>query len=208
MTIANGLVWELWLDGPQMIRFRSADADLHMPTGQANMRRTTQQSVICKRREFLTTTASGLGMAALGSMLTDDGLMKRAAAEVELANPLAAKEPHFDAKAKALSKAGLDLKTTQSDKKTVWHLAMDKNDLALLKKVQAFGADINAKDEQGNTVLHYAAMKSRNTDILKYLVANGADITSTTAFGETAYDLAQENELLAKNNVNLDFLNQ
>ena len=41
----------------------------------------------------------------------------------------------------SLSKAGLDLKTTQSDKKTVWHLAMDKNDLALLKKVQAFGAD-------------------------------------------------------------------
>jgi hypothetical protein len=101
MTIANGLVCELWLDGPQMIRFRSADADLHMPTGQANMRRTKQQSVIRKRREFLTTTASGLGMAALGSMLTDDGLMKRAAAEVELANPLAAKEPHFDAKAKA-----------------------------------------------------------------------------------------------------------
>lgn len=114
----------------------------------------------------------------------------------------------FDAKAKALSKAGLDLKATQSDKKTVWHLAMDKNDLALLKKVQAFGADINAKDEQGNTVLHYAAMKSRNTDILKYLVAHGADISSTTEFGETAYDLAQENELLAKNKVNLDFLNQ
>ena len=73
--------------------------------------------------------------------------------------------------------------------------------------MQAFGADINAKDGQGNTVLHYAAMKSNDTDILKYLIANGADVNSTTEFGETAYELAQENELLAKNNVSLDFLN-
>ena len=84
---------------------------------------------------------------------------------------------------------------------------MDKNDLGLLKKVQAFGADINAKDKQGNTVLHYAAMKSTDTDILKYLIANGADTNATTEFGETAYELAQENELLGKTNVNLDFLN-
>ncbi|MCK0160959.1 ankyrin repeat domain-containing protein [Allomuricauda sp. F6463D] len=114
----------------------------------------------------------------------------------------------FDAKVKALSKAGLDLKTPQSDQRTVWHMAMDKNDLALLKKIQPLGADINAKDKQGNTVLHYAAMKSNNTDILKFLVANGANPASTTEFGETAHDLAQENELLAKNNVSLDFLNQ
>lgn len=113
----------------------------------------------------------------------------------------------FDDKVSALRKAGLDFTQSQPDERTVWHLAMDKNDLNLLKKVQAFGADINAKDGQGNTVLHYAAMKSSDTDILKYLIANGADVNSTTEFGETAYELAQENELLAKNNVSLDFLN-
>jgi len=52
------------------------------------------------RREFLNTTASGLGMAALGSMLTHDGLMSSTAA-AEIVNPLAPRQPHFDAKAKA-----------------------------------------------------------------------------------------------------------
>jgi hypothetical protein len=52
------------------------------------------------RREFLNTTASGLGMAALGSMLSHDGLLQSASA-VETINPLAARKPHFDAKAKA-----------------------------------------------------------------------------------------------------------
>ena len=54
------------------------------------------------RREFLTTTASGLGMAALGGMLTDDGVISSAgAAELGAVNPLAPKNSHFDAKSKA-----------------------------------------------------------------------------------------------------------
>ena len=54
------------------------------------------------RREFLTTTASGLGMAGLGSMLTDDGFFSPAnASAAESSGPLAPKQPHFDAKAKA-----------------------------------------------------------------------------------------------------------
>lgn len=54
------------------------------------------------RREFLTTTASGLGMAGLGSLLSDDGLLSQAtAAEAAGVNPLAPKKPHFDPKAKA-----------------------------------------------------------------------------------------------------------
>ena len=40
-------------------------------------------------------------MAALGSMLTNDGMMGPACADNQLVNPLAAKEPHFDPKAKA-----------------------------------------------------------------------------------------------------------
>lgn len=54
------------------------------------------------RREFLNTTASGLGMAALGAMLTQDGVMKSAgASEASLINPLAPRSTHFEAKAKA-----------------------------------------------------------------------------------------------------------
>ena len=112
----------------------------------------------------------------------------------------------FDEKVKALREAGFDFRKKQPDNSTIWHLAIIKNNLDLLKKVGDFGADINAKDNQGNTVLHYAAMKSNNAETLKFLIAHGADIKSTTEFGETAYDLAQENELLNQNNVNLDFL--
>ncbi|WP_289041139.1 ankyrin repeat domain-containing protein [uncultured Zobellia sp.] len=113
----------------------------------------------------------------------------------------------FDAKVAVLKDKGLDFTQVQGDNSTVWHLAVAKNDLRLLKKVKAFGADINGKDKDGNTPLHYAAMKTENAEILKYLIANGADLKSTTEFGETAHDLASENELLAKNKVNLQFLN-
>ncbi|QDU82050.1 hypothetical protein Pla110_38050 [Polystyrenella longa] len=62
---------------------------------------TPQARAMNSRRDFLTTTASGLGMAALGSMLTEDGLLTPANAATANANPLAPKDPHFDPKAKA-----------------------------------------------------------------------------------------------------------
>ncbi|MGB1925141.1 MAG: DUF1501 domain-containing protein [Rubripirellula sp.] len=52
-----------------------------------------------QRREFLTTTASGLGGMALGSMLSDDGLLH--AGNVAPGASELAREPHFEAKAKA-----------------------------------------------------------------------------------------------------------
>ncbi|MFC4094244.1 ankyrin repeat domain-containing protein [Euzebyella saccharophila] len=113
----------------------------------------------------------------------------------------------FAKKVDALSKAGFDFKKLQGDDSSIWHLAVAKNNLELLKKIKDFGADINAKDKDGNAPIHYAAMKTTNADILKFLLDNGADAASTTEFGETAYDLASENELLAKNKVNIDFLN-
>ena len=62
-------------------------------------------SPIALRRDFLTSTASGLGMLGLGGMLAADGVLtpqtaqaaKTAAAE----NPLAPQEPHFQPQAKA-----------------------------------------------------------------------------------------------------------
>jgi len=54
------------------------------------------------RRDFLTTSASGLGMAALGGMLSDDGLLASARAETAPAvDPLAPAAPHFEPKAKS-----------------------------------------------------------------------------------------------------------
>lgn len=54
------------------------------------------QSTSCLRRNFLTTTASGLGALALGSLLTDDGLL----AAPQTVNPLASSLAPFAPKAK------------------------------------------------------------------------------------------------------------
>ena len=56
--------------------------------------------ILRSRREFLTTTASGLGLAALGSLLTRDNILT-AATIAPNSNPLAPKRPHFAAKAKS-----------------------------------------------------------------------------------------------------------
>lgn len=55
------------------------------------------------RRNFLTSSASGLGAAALGSMLTADGLFNDASAAglPSSVNPLEPKQSHFDGPAKA-----------------------------------------------------------------------------------------------------------
>jgi hypothetical protein len=65
------------------------------------------EQIVRTRRSFLNTTASGLGMAALGAMLTDDGVLSPAraagpAADVnDAVNPLAPRPPHFQPQAKA-----------------------------------------------------------------------------------------------------------
>ncbi|MBM83577.1 MAG: sulfatase [Planctomycetaceae bacterium] len=53
------------------------------------------------RREFLTTSASGLGLAGLGAMLSDDGLLSQANAAEGVTDPLAVKETNFLLKAKS-----------------------------------------------------------------------------------------------------------
>jgi len=55
---------------------------------------------IRSRRDFLTSTASGIGMAALLSLLKGDGLARAETTGDTLVNPLAPKPPHFAPKAK------------------------------------------------------------------------------------------------------------
>ncbi len=57
-----------------------------------------EQAVHFTRRDFFTTTANGLGMLALGSMLNEDQLF--AASATDSADPLLPKKPHFAPKAK------------------------------------------------------------------------------------------------------------
>jgi len=57
------------------------------------------------RRDFLTSSASGLGAAALGSLLTADGVLSPEstvhAADLAGVNPLSPKSPHFNPKCKS-----------------------------------------------------------------------------------------------------------
>ncbi|MEM7085152.1 MAG: ankyrin repeat domain-containing protein [Bacteroidota bacterium] len=112
----------------------------------------------------------------------------------------------FEAKLKLLQARGLSMKQRQNGGNTLLHLAAQKNNLALLKRIAAFDIDVNAKNTEGYTALHIAAMKATNDVILKYLLQQGADKTMKTDFDETVLDLASENELLQKQNLKLNFL--
>jgi uncharacterized protein len=101
-----------------------------------------------------------------------------------------------------LNSAGL--KMPKSGK--LLHLALEKEDKELLSKLMELGEDINAKDEDGYTVLHYVGMKSKNLDLLKYLIEKGANPQLKTELDESVIDLIAENEVLSKQNLNLDFL--
>ena len=126
-----------------------------------------------------------------------------------LTNPEAAnasEQDPFTAKTKLLQDKGLNLATPQKDGNTLYHLAIAKNDVALLKKITDLNIDVNAKNNDGITALHKAAMISKNDIILKYLLANGAKKDIITEFDESAYALAIENESLTKNNISVEFL--
>lgn len=114
----------------------------------------------------------------------------------------------FDAKLALLKSKGLKFNSVQGEGNTLYHVAAKKNNLELLKKVSVFNIDVNAKNDEGLTALHVAAMKAENDKLLKFLLAKGADAKSTTDFEETVYDLASENELLQKENTSLNFLKQ
>ncbi|NRD20438.1 ankyrin repeat domain-containing protein [Winogradskyella eckloniae] len=112
----------------------------------------------------------------------------------------------FSEKLALLKRRNIDLSTVQKSGNTWYHLAVEKNSLELLKLATEMKQDINAKNSEGNTALHLAAMKAKDDAILKFLIAQGADKKVTTDFEESAYDLAQENELLSKQKVSIEFL--
>lgn len=116
------------------------------------------------------------------------------------------KQDPFAAKAKILQDKGLNLAAPQKDGSTLYHFAVAKNDLALLKKLADLHLDINAKNKDGLTALHKAAMIAKDDNILKYLLSIGTKKEIKTDFDETVYALAKENETLTKKKTDLEFL--
>ena len=80
-------------------------------------------------------------------------------------------------------------------------VVVPQNSIDLLKRLLPYGIDINAKNNDGYTALHIAAMRADNEDLLRYLLSQGADKKIKTEFEETAFSLALENELLQKKNI-------
>jgi len=116
------------------------------------------------------------------------------------------KPEDFDNKLTVLKTAGLDITAPQKDGNTLYHLAVAKNDLSLVKRVQPLGIDINAKNKEGITALHKAALIAKDDTMLKYLLSIDAKKDAVTSFKETAFDLAKENETLSKNKADITFL--
>lgn len=113
---------------------------------------------------------------------------------------------NFQEKQPLLKAAGVDFTSKQKDGNTLFHIAVEKQNIELIQKASELGVDINAQDEEGNTALHKAALIAKDDIILKKLIELGAKKDLTTEFEETAYQLAQENNFLIENNISIDFL--
>ena len=55
--------------------------------------------------------------------------------------------------------------------------------------VEELGADVNARDHEGNTAVHHAASRG-DTEMIRYLVGKGADVKIVNREGQTTVDLA------------------
>ena len=75
------------------------------------------------------------------------------------------------------------------------HIAVTKkNNAELVAKLKSLGVAMNRKSYKGFTPLMLAAETSDDLDEIKYLVANGADMSLTNSEGKTAYDIALANK--------------
>jgi hypothetical protein len=55
--------------------------------------------------------------------------------------------------------------------------------------VEQLGADVNARDHEGNTAVHHAASRG-DLEMIKYLASKGADVTVLNREGQTTVDMA------------------
>ena len=112
------------------------------------------------------------------------------------------KTSEFEDKLSILEKNGLVINKLQYSKNTLLHIAAAQDNLALLKRLNSFNIDVNAENKDQLSALQIAAMETKSIKILEYLLSIGAHKNIKTAFNETIYDLASENELLKNSNIN------
>jgi len=112
------------------------------------------------------------------------------------------KTASFENKLLLLEEKGLTVNQLQNAGNTLLHIATQRNNLGLLKRLSSFKIDVNAINKKDLSALQIAVMKAKDDKIIKYLIGIGADKNIKTAFDESLFDLASENELLRKYNIN------
>lgn len=76
------------------------------------------------------------------------------------------------------------------DNPPLLHIVAASDNIALAKALLRHGADINAKDQRGNTALHRAADAYWNRDMQRFLADSGARPDIKNDAGQTPLDLA------------------
>ncbi len=106
-------------------------------------------------------------------------------------------------------------KLTQTQQKELNDRLIDaaKNeDIKNVRELLANGADVDAKDKNGETALHWAACDGR-VDVAKILIEKGADVDAKSNFNETSlhkaafYGHVEVVKFLIENGVNVDATN-
>lgn len=78
------------------------------------------------------------------------------------------------------------------DQTLLHHAAQSNPNVDVLKHLILWGADVHAKDEDGQTPLHLAVMNNANVEVAKYLISQGADINIKDFHGKTPLELLIE----------------
>ena len=73
------------------------------------------------------------------------------------------------------------------------NLAISKGDLAKVQQLVEIGVDVNKKDERGKTPLMYAIL-FKQTEIVDYLIRNGADFRAEDKNGLSISDYAEQSK--------------
>ncbi len=94
-----------------------------------------------------------------------------------------------------------DKKYVQSTLNEILRNAANSGDISRVSKALAAGADVNAKDKDGNTSLHYA-VKGGKIEAVKILISAGADVNIKGQRNKTPLDLAKEEDPLDRSKEN------
>lgn len=66
----------------------------------------------------------------------------------------------------------------REESKIELHEALTRDDLGAIGEVLSEGANINAKNEEGRTLLHRAVLEERGEEMVDFLLKNGADVNA------------------------------